>query len=290
MRALAIGKFDALHPGHAALLNVAAEHGDPCLLSFSGMAEILGWELRKPLLSIEGREWVLDQWSRELGCDITTIEIPFGDIHNLQPSAFIEYLQLEYPFSAIITGYNFHFGFNRSGNVQTLRELAATHDFKAVRVDAVCYDGAAVSSSRIRSAVEAGDCDLAAALLQRPYASTGKVVKGDGQGRSLGFPTANIAHIRNVLPAKGVYAARAFLENDLIKKAVVRIGHLPSIGGERPLSIVVHLLDYTGDCYKQTMRLEWVARMRDEKKFDSLDTLKNQISNDVAAAAALIAD
>lgn len=288
--ALCIGKFDALHLGHRALLEAASRHGRPALLCFVGMAEILGWPQRPPLLSRAERDRVLQDWSRELGQDIASIELPFAEMRTLQPVEFIDYLQQQYPFAALVTGDSFVFGYQRSGNVQTLRELAAARGFISECVKGVRAVGKIISSSRVRESVNNGYVSRAGKLLGRPYASEGVVARGEGRGRQLGFPTANLQQIENLIPASGVYAARADMPDGQQYAAAVNVGHLPSISADRPLSVEVHVLDWHGDCHGQRLRVEWLQRLREEMKFDSLDALTMQIQKDIAQVRALCAD
>lgn len=278
--AFAIGKFDALHRGHRALIETAARLGEPCLLQFSGMAEVLGWEERAPLWSSLQYEIFLESLSVEIGKPIRCISIPFAEIQQLQPEAFIDYLRERYAFSAIVTGDNFRFGHKRVGDVKTLQALGQTHGFAVETVPAVLHAGIAISSSRVREAINDGYVSVAAELLGRPYLISGIVGKGEQRGRSIGFPTANIQHIENLIPASGVYAARIRVRKQW-HMAAVNIGYLPSIADQRPLSVEAHILDWSGDCYDEAVVLAFQERLREEMKFDGLDALKQQIAKDV---------
>lgn len=276
-RAIAIGKFDALHLGHRALIDAAQQYGKPCILQFSGMAEVLGWTERPALVAEAERARILKSWAN----DVELLEIPFAEVRNLGPSAFIEYLQAAYPFSAIITGDNFKFGYQRSGDVDTLKQLGADYSFQTHAVAAVRHAGQVISSSRIREAVCSGYVQVVNEMLGRPYLISGQVVHGEKRGRQIGFPTANVQGIKNVIPATGVYAVRVSINNGPLLPAALNIGHLPSIADERPLSVEAHILDYNDDCYDQNIRIELIERIREEKKFDGLDALKEQIARDV---------
>jgi len=286
--ALTIGKFDALHIGHFALIESAATFGQPTIVSFSEMAAELGWPERLPLLTVAERDRVLQQWSQKLGQDILKIEIPFVDVRFLEPAAFIEYLNKHHPFVAIVTGENFRFSYKRSGDIKTLNALASEYSFSCKTVAGVAAAGDLVSSSRIRQAISQGQCQLAAVLMGRPYVTEGRVQRGDGRGRQLGFATANIQDIGNLIPASGVYAARVSIDGAGAMAAAINIGHLPSIGDDRPLSVEAHIIDWSGDCYDKIMRIEWQERLRDEQKFASLDDLKIQIAEDIVQAAQIL--
>jgi riboflavin kinase/FMN adenylyltransferase len=149
---------------------------------------------------------------------------------------------------------------------------------------AVSLDGKAVSSTRIREAIARGDLDGAGQMLGRTYSLSGKVIPGDGVGRKLGFPTANLEVAGLALPPGGVYAIHAEVEGQAFR-AVLNIGHRPTRNQPTPvLHVEAHLLDFTGDLYGKEMEVVFVDRLRDEKKFNSMDELRDQISRDIQAA------
>jgi riboflavin kinase/FMN adenylyltransferase len=216
------------------------------------------------------------------------VEIPFADVRELTPQDFIEYLQQREPFTAIITGDNFVFGYQRSGNIQTLRSLAEQLGFISETVAGVKAAGKLISSSRVREAIGNGYCTRVTKLLGRHYASDGVVVQGEGRGRQLGFPTANIKELSNLIPGSGVYAAQIDMPDGSRHAAAINVGHLPSISSGRPLSVEAHIIDWSDDCYGQELRIEWIQRIREERKFEHLDALKTQIASDVATVRELL--
>ena len=186
---------------------------------------------------------------------------------------------------SICVGANFVFGRNRSCNVELLSRLGAQLNFTVHGLAAVSLDGLAVSSTRIRGAVQGGELDQTSQMLGRSYSLAGKVVAGDRLGRTLGFPTANLEVAGLVLPPTGVYAAHALLPGGQSHRAVLNLGHRPTIGGaEAPLRVEAHLLDFHGELYDQTLELVLLAKLRDERKFDSLADLREQIGHDIKAA------
>jgi riboflavin kinase/FMN adenylyltransferase len=282
MTAVAIGKFDALHLGHRALVQAAAAMADDtALLTFSGMAEELGWPMRSALVAVSDRARILDDWSRLIGKPLRWLERPFPTVRHLDPAAFITLLQQELAVTAVAVGEDFRFGHHRSGGTTDLQRLAPAAGMAVTVVAPVAYAGVAVSSSRIRGALAAGDVAAAMAQLGRPHRVVGRVTRGDGRGRSLGFPTANCGERENLVPAPGVYACWAEVGGQS-HAAALNIGHLPTVGDDRPLTVEAHLLDFTGDCYGQRLALDVVARLRDERRFPSLDALKEQLARDVA--------
>jgi riboflavin kinase / FMN adenylyltransferase len=286
--ALAIGKFDALHLGHRALVQRAATLGGPGLLQFSGMAEVLGWPPRLPLVAGSERARVLNAWAQELHCQLRALEVPFATVRPMPPAQFIDFLADELGATAVVVGEDFRFGRDRSGDLAQLAALAGARTLAVAVVGVVAAGGRAISSSRIRGDLAAGEVAATAACLGRPYRLVGTVVRGDGRGRRLGFPTANLSRRENQDPGLGVYAAWAELVVDgrtLRLRAAVNIGHLPTVGDDRPLTVEAHFLDPAPDCYDCRLALDFVVRLRAERRFDSLEELRAQIARDVAAAA-----
>jgi riboflavin kinase/FMN adenylyltransferase len=277
--ALAIGKFDALHRGHRALADQAARLGEPALLTFAGMAAVLGWSPRPPLVAPGDRGRVLGEWG------VRELSLPFAEIRPLDPAAFLRRLAA-LGADALVVGDDFRFGRDRAAGVAELPALAAASGLRWAVVPAVHIDGAAVSSSRVRAALAAGDVALAQRLLGRPHRLCATVVRGDGRGRQIGFPTANCGQPANQPPAAGVYAARAHLAGRSWP-AAVNAGHVPTVSGDRPFTVEAHLIGYEGDCYGKPIALDLLARLRDERKFPGLDALKAQIAADVVAATTI---
>jgi riboflavin kinase/FMN adenylyltransferase len=187
---------------------------------------------------------------------------------------------------SICVGANFVFGYKRGGNVQLLKRLGAALRFGVHALASVSLDGQAVSSTRIRSAILAGNLDAASQMLGRAYSLAGTVIQGDRLGRQLGFPTANIDPAGLALPPGGVYAARA-LAAGRTYRAVLNIGARPTLARPAPqLRIEAHLLDFQGDLYGQELEIAFVEKLRDERRFPSLAALRRQIQKDILAAQA----
>jgi riboflavin kinase/FMN adenylyltransferase len=185
---------------------------------------------------------------------------------------------------SVCVGADFVFGHQRSGNVALLRRLGEELHFTVHGIASVSLDGQSVSSTRIREAIRAGDFDAAGQMLGRAYSLAGTVLRGDQLGHQLGFPTANLDTAGLLLPPNGVYAAHALVQNRP-RHAVLNIGLRPTVQNPNPAPRVeVHLLDCAGDLYGQELEVTFVARLRDEQKFNTLDDLKTQIAKDVADA------
>lgn len=216
-------------------------------------------------------------------------ELPF-DIHLAAMSAqdFVQRKLLPLKLSQLVIGHDFSMGHKREGTPARLEELASTLDFSLERIPAVMQNGKAVSSSRLREAIAKGDVETARAMLGRNYSIQGKIVHGDARGRVLGFPTANLAEIHNLLPAQGIYACLAHI-NGKILPAATSIGTNPTFDGNK-ITVETFLLEGGEDLYGQDMRLEFVARIRDQRKFDSPEDLSRQISLDVEKIRELLAN
>jgi riboflavin kinase/FMN adenylyltransferase len=185
---------------------------------------------------------------------------------------------------SLCVGTNFVFGHKRGGNVELLRQLGAELKFVVHGMAAVSLDGRAVSSTRIREAIRAGDLDSVSQMLGRAYSVAGTVVQGDGLGHKLGFPTANLDTKGLALPPNGVYAVHAETRGKTYR-AVLNIGHRPTLQNPNPqLRVEAHLIDFAADLYGQEVEVAFVEKLRAEKKFGSLGELRQQIAQDILDA------
>jgi riboflavin kinase/FMN adenylyltransferase len=285
---LAIGVFDGVHLGHQQIIRQtladARQHdGIALVVTFDRHPNaIVAPDHEPPLI------YPLPQKLRTLealGADaLLLIEFTRG-FSEQSGDTFIRGLARDLGrIHSICVGADFVFGHKRSGNVTLLRKLGAELDFHVHGMAALSLDSAVVSSTRIRAAIQAADFDAAAQMLGRPYAISGKVMTGDRLGHQLGFPTANLDVAGLALPAHGVYAARV-MAGGITHHAVLNIGIRPTVDTARhEQRFEVHLLDFAGELYDTELEVEFVARLRDELKFSSLDALKAQIASDVARA------
>lgn len=228
-------------------------------------------------------------------CGIPTVVVATFDASyaSQTPDAFVREILVEsLEARTVVVGYDFTFGKGRAGTPEVLVSLGREHGFEVDVIAPVRVGGEPVSSSRIRKALAAGAVEEAARLLGRPYAVRGTVVEGRRRGgAALGFPTANLASENPVLPPNGVYAALvrglgpAALPGGS-RPAAVNIGVAPTFEGGGAQSLEAHLLDFAGDLYGRRLEVAFVARLRDERRFPSLDALKAQIAADMAAVRA----
>lgn len=296
---LSIGFFDGVHRGHQRLIARVAElavreRARPVAVTFwPHPAAILHPDHpdeAPPLLTTLDEKLAL---MSRLGALDTVVVIPFTqELSQRTPERFLDLVAGFCEPRALVEGESFALGHDRTGTVAYLREIGARRGFRLESDDVRDASGERVSSSRIRSLLREGRVEDAAALLGRPYALAGEVVRGDQRGRLLGFPTANLRpDAGKALPANGVYAARARLPGERVARrpAVCNIGVRPTFGGEPRLLVEAHLLDADMDLYGLPLTLEFVARLRAERRFDGIAALTAQIGADVARARELLA-
>jgi riboflavin kinase / FMN adenylyltransferase len=286
--AVALGAFDGIHLGHRAILGTAvalARQGKiralACTFDRHPMEVLQPDRAPMPITTLEERLELI----AGTGID-TTVVIPFTPaVASVEAKAFVQDVLIgTLEAREIVVGFNHRFGRGARGDAQLLESLAAPLRFRAHIVPAFLVDGVAVSSSEIRAALQRGDLPNAERLLGRPYSIRGEVVRGAGRGRTLGFPTANVKTERPLGLPVGVYVCR-LLTGGRQHQAVVNVGYRPTFG-ETDLSVEAHVLDFAGDLYDQTVTLTFLRRLREERKFPSVDALKEQIALDVAAARA----
>jgi riboflavin kinase/FMN adenylyltransferase len=225
----------------------------------------------------------------DLGVDVV-ITHPFDkQTAALSPEEFMAQLKQRLGLQKLFVGYDFSLGRNRAGNFARLSEIGRALGYDVLPVAALQLDGQIVSSTLIRQQIGDGDVAGAAVKLGRPYSVSGPVVHGDGRGRTLGIPTANIAvPLEKAIPANGVYACWALVGGEK-HKAVVNVGVRPTFtSSEVAPHVEAHLPGYVADLYDQTITLEFVERLRGEQKFPSVDALLAQIKTDIAKANDLL--
>jgi riboflavin kinase/FMN adenylyltransferase len=286
----AIGAFDGVHRGHAALLtSMAARARDlgarsVCVTFDPDPEMVLRPEQAPPALCSTAERARLVQ---ALGVDETYVW-PFTPlVAQMTPEEFVAALCDRYPLVEVWVGANFGFGRGRSGTVDTLAELGTKYGFKVQIVPPVIDGSRPISATRIRGLLASGEVREAARLLGRYYRLESEVVGGAQRGRQLGFPTANLLPPPGrVLPAQGVYAGRAHLDSREYA-AVANVGSRPTFGEEQPL-IEVHLLDFAGDIYGRQLAFDFVERVRPVQRFGSLDELRAQIGRDIDQSRELV--
>lgn len=279
---VAIGVFDGVHRGHQSVLaDVAAASAaaDPVVaLTFDPHPlEIIAPDRAPKLLGTVDQRV---EWLRAEGVDVVGV-LPFDRIREWSAQAFIDVLLVRALRARVVAvGRDFRFGYDRRGDLAT---LAAEGAFEVHAVDLLGEGDGPISSTVIRRHLADGDVVAAAELLGRPHTVRGPVVRGDGRGRTIGVPTANLGvHPRVQLPANGVYAARLHLADEPFP-AVVNVGVRPTFDGAR-VTVEAHVLDADLDLYGRTVDVAFVDHLRAERRFDGVEALVAQIRDDVAAA------
>ncbi|HEU0276444.1 MAG TPA: bifunctional riboflavin kinase/FAD synthetase [Rhodanobacteraceae bacterium] len=290
---LAIGAFDGLHRGHAALLErVVKRAGElgvaSAVVSFEPLPR--AYFAPAPLARLSTVREKL------CGIEATGVELLLllrfnRALAHMIASDFVHrVLVARMGAREIWVGKDFRFGHQRAGDVETLDALGGAGGYEVRVLDAVSVtDGERVSASRVRGALAAGDFAHAARLLGRPFTMGGRVAHGRRLGRRLGYPTANLRLGRRVSPLNGIFAVRVRGVGERALPGVASLGVRPTVtGGGEPL-LEVHLFDFAGDLYGRRIEVEFVAKLRDEEKFADLDALRAQMDRDAAAARAMLA-
>lgn len=284
--AITIGSFDGIHNGHRKILNqVGSEarkiNGESLILTFEPHPRyVIGDISQAPKLlhTLEEKISAFQQYDLDY-----LVVIPFSvDFANQEAEQYIEDFLIEnfHP-EIIVIGYDHHFGRNRSGNIQLLRDKQKNYHYHLIEISAEEVDEMAISSSRIRKALLRGDIEEANQLLCSPYSLKGKVMKGDQRGRTIGFPTANlqISDQNKLIPALGVYGVELTYNGHLLQ-GMLNIGYRPTVSQDHTLSLEVHILHFNENIYDQILEVRFLSRIRNEIKFDSLDELKAQLERD----------
>jgi riboflavin kinase/FMN adenylyltransferase len=283
---LTLGNFDGLHLGHQELVKMiirrAREAGAlSMVVTFRPHPlKILAPEKCPPLISIYEEKIKLFE---RLGIDVL-VKIPFTlEFSAMSPEDFVrDVLCGTLGAKEIFVGYNYRFGRGREGDTQKLRSLGKKYGFAVREIEQIEIDGEVISSTKIRTLLRDGEVEHAAKLLGRTYAITGIVVRGDGRGKGLGFPTANIAPKHSIIPADGVYAVRLFVR-ERVYNGIANIGMRPTFN-KKVLAIEVHVFDFNEDIYGEDISLYFIKKIRDEKKFKSPEALASQIRSDIEVA------
>jgi riboflavin kinase/FMN adenylyltransferase len=289
-----VGTFDGVHRGHWAVLQeirrralatdrrcvLVTFHPHPLAIVRPGDAP--------PLLTTPGEK---KEILAESGLDYAVFLSFTPQLASFSPRRFVEEVLIgRLGVDELVIGYDHGFGKDRAGDASTLREIGRELGFAVDVVDPVAAVGETISSTRIRRAVAGGDMEWAAEALGRPYSLRALVVRGDGRGKTLGFPTANLSTPGGgkLLPPAGIYAVRGVLRRGTFLGAL-HLGPRPTFQGSPP-SVELHLMDFDGDIYGEEVRVDFVKRLRGVMPFDSVDALVRQMSADVAEARRVLED
>ena len=286
-----IGNFDGVHRGHAAVLQLAMDYAKErslptVVLTFHPHPSSVLQPIPPPLLTTLDRRVEL---LARFGVSRVYARRFDARFARCTPEQFVRHLLVEQlQAKAVVVGHNFRFGADRAGDFETLSTWGERLGFAALRAPLVEDAKGAVSSSRVRDALAIGDLSEVEHVLGRHHGITGTVIAGGGRGRTLGFPTANLDDIPELLPLQGVYAV---LVNELdgenvvaLSKGVMNIGVRPTFERDSSRKVEVHLFDIDRDLYGKLLRVHPVARLREEQRFENQNALREQIDRDVRAA------
>ena len=288
--AVTIGTYDGIHLGHQALLDRLKEHAarlsaPAVLLTFEPMPREYLSPQAPParLTSLRERLRVLEGTSLDY-----LLVLRFGEgLRNLSGEAFAALLAQNLAARAVVVGHDFRFGCNGEATAPMLVEAGQRLGFSVDVVPPVMLDGERVSSSGVRDALRRGEFEIAKRRLGRPYTMRGRVVPGQRLGRDLGFPTANLRIERRRAPLKGIFAVRVHGIGVTPLAGVASLGTRPTVGGVHTL-LEVHLFDFAADIYGREIEVEFVAKLRDEEHFPTVEALVEQIHRDAAQARRIL--
>ena len=279
---VALGSFDGLHSGHLSLVNKIIElanenKGKSIVYTFKNHPRTLikGATPPKLLIDNESKEEILEA----LGVDLIYFEEFNEEYMKLTPEGFIKYLCEKFKVKGIVVGFNYRFGYKNVGNIEMLKELSTKYGYEFYVMEPCNYEDEVISSTRIRNELLSGNVDKAMKMLNRPYCIKGKVVHGKKLGRAIGFPTANLDYSKEALiPKKGVYYTNVQWQGK-IYKGITSVGNNPTVNGDK-LTIETYILDFNNDLYGHNIKVYFIKKIRDEKKFNSIDDLVIQLKKD----------
>ena len=287
-----VGTFDGVHLGHQAILRKVVEkakskEGKSVLITF--------WPHPRLIINPNTSLKLLNTFDErcelvgELGIDFV-VKIPFTKTFSeLSAREYLDQVLVQnIGAKTIFIGYDHHFGNNREGNLTFLKEHASEFGYEVNEIQKQEIDDVGISSTKIREALKSRDAQLALSLLGRPYSLNGQVIHGAKKGRTIGFPTANIeiAQDYKILPGDGVYAVMASIEGKEYG-GMLNIGFKPTVDGKKQ-SVECHLFDFEADIYGKAITIKFVKSLREEQKFDSLDSLKEQLLLDKSQASEIL--
>ncbi len=284
---LTLGVFDGLHLGHQKIMETVVSRAKaigaiPTVITFDPHPRaVLYPENAPPLLQ------TLDQRLanfKVLGIE-QAIVIRFSlEFADLDAEEFLRHtLHERLHAKEVYLGKGFAFGKNRSGNIELLKKMSAELGFFAAEVDEVTLRGRRVSSSKIRELLKDGKVNLARRMLGRPYGIEGQIIRGERRGQTIGYPTANLKPRNRVIPKYGVYVTANLIDGEW-RKSVTNVGIRPTFESDKEPSIESHIFDFDGDLYGDVLRVRFLHRLRDERKFNGIEELKAQIAKDSQTA------
>lgn len=284
---LTIGTFDGVHLGHQKIINQLNEvakktGGESVLFTFYPHPRMVLFPDSHGLQLIQTQEEKQEKLKR-IGLQNMIVHPFTPNFSRISAIEFVrDFLVNQLKVKTLIIGYDHHFGKNREGDIELLKELAPVYEFEVIEIDAKEVDEVNVSSTKIRDALKEGDVELANSYLGEEFEINGKVVHGEKIGTKLGFPTANIDIESDIklIPKQGVYASKTVLQNGETYYSLLSIGERPTVDSSGKLSIETYLLDFDGNLYGDYVKIKLLKYLREEEKFDTLDELIQAMHKD----------
>ena len=283
--AISLGKFDGIHRGHELLLEELMHQKKKGLATVVFTFDI---PPRKTICDEEQKVLTTNEEKMHMfatfGIDYL-IECPFTpEVMNMEAECFIEMLVKQLSVKCIVAGEDFCFGHNRRGNYKMLQEYAKKLSYEAVIFPKMKEEEREISSTYVREEIEKGNIELANKLLGYPYFISGTVKHGNQIGRTIGFPTINLIPAKQkLLPEYGVYITKVLIDG-IVYHGITNVGKKPTIEGQNPVGIETHILDFNQDVYEQNVVVTFIKRIREERKFENLDALLEQMRKDANTA------
>lgn len=284
---IALGSFDGLHRGHLTLIEevkkMAKENnGLSAIFTFKKHPLEQICKEKAPKIIMDN-DYKLNILEKE-GLDVVIMRDFDKEFMEKSPEDFIKILIKDYNVKGIVVGFNYRFGYKNTGDTELLKNLSLKYDYELKIMEPCLYNDEVISSTRIRNEIASGNVVAVRKMLTRPYSLAGEVVHGKKLGRRIGFPTANTqVNDKFVIPLKGVYYTN-ILYNNKIYRAITSIGNNPTVNGDK-LTIEPYILDFDKEIYGENIRIYFIERMRQEKKFESLEALVEQLTKDAYMAA-----
>jgi len=283
---IALGSFDGLHIGHLSLIYKVVEvakknNGKSMVFTFENHPKTLINKEDAPKLLMNNNRKV--EILRTHKVDIVCFQKFNLEFMKMTPKEFVEFLVFKYKVKGFVVGFNYKFGYKNLGNVELLKKLQNEYGYELYVMKSCTYKDEVISSTRIRKSLEDGEVLDASRMLSLPYTLSGEVIHGKKLGRTIGFPTANLKYNKDfILPKIGVYYTNIKVNNN-IYKGITSVGNNPTVEG-KTLTIETYILDFNKDIYGEQIDISFIKKIRDEKKFNSLEDLKGQLERDKSFA------
>ena len=283
---IALGSFDGLHLGHLSLIHKVREEaekngGKSIVYTFKNHPRAVINKENGPKLLMNNDEKA--EIIEDCGIDMLYFQDFNSEFMKISPKEFIEFLINKFNAKGLVVGFNYKFGYKNMGDTYLLKELQKEYSFELFIMEPCKYKGEVISSTRIRKAVENGDVYEAYEMLGHPIRLSGEVIHGRKIGRTIGFPTANLNYDKKcILPAVGVYYTNVKVNNN-IYKGITSVGNNPTVEG-KSLTIETYILDFNEDIYGENIEVFFIKKIRNEKKFNSIEQLKEQLKKDKSFA------